>query len=167
MTLDDLPEGKCIGLVYHWSAGRYTTWFPHYHVCVLGPPQDGKVLLTHPFANNLRQIRPGDTYAAHTKGRNSYRLGVAVMAMYGATMNDAGVFPVTARQIEAMCAVGGLIVVKYDLNVATEVRTHYEWAMEDGYYPNRWDFMRASETLRGKTKWYADQARANWKEEEV
>lgn len=167
MTIDDLPTGECIGLVFHWSGGRYSTWFSSYHVSVLGPPQDGKVLITHPFASNLRQIRPGDIYAAHTKGRNSYRLAVSAMAMYGATMNDAGQYPVTPAQIEAMCAVGGLIVVKYGLNVATEVRTHYEWAMQDSYYPSRWDFHRMGDLLRRKTQWYADQARANWHEEEV
>ena len=156
MTIDDLPRGVCHGVVFHWSAGRYTPYFPHYHVCVLGPPHDGAVLLTHPFQNNLRQIRAGDIYAAHTKGRNSYRLAVSAMAMYGATMNDSGQFPVTPKQIETLCAVAGLMVVKYTLDISA-VRTHYEWAIEDGYYPNRWDFMRLSETLRGKTKFYADQ----------
>lgn len=159
MTLNDLPEGRCVGVVYHWSAGRYNVHFSHYHVCVLGPPQDGKVLVTHPFANNLRQIQPGDIYAAHTKSRNSYRLGVAVMAMYGATMNNHGQYPATPLQIEALCAVGALMVVKYDIDIATEVRTHYEWAVQDGYYPNRWDFMRVSEILRGKTRWYVNQLR--------
>lgn len=159
MTIDDLPAGKCIGLVYHWSGGRYSVFFSNYHVCVLGPPQDGKVLITHPFVNNLRQIQPGDTYAAHTKGRNSFRLAVSAMAMYRATMNDAGQFPVTPQQIEAMCAVGGLIVVKYNLNIATEVKTHAEWALADGYFGRRWDFHRMGDLLRRKTQWYADRVR--------
>jgi hypothetical protein len=159
MTLEDLPPGRCLGVVYHWSAGRYSTWFPHYHVCILGPPQDGRVLITHPFQNNLRQIKAGDTYAAHTLKRNSYRLAVSVMAMYGATMGNPGAFPVTPRQIEAICAVGGLIVARYNLVVTTQVRTHYEWAVDDGYYPNRWDLMGLGETLRGKTRYYANLAR--------
>lgn len=156
MTIEDLPRGVCHGVVFHWSAGRYTTHFPHYHICVLGPPHDGQIVFSHPIQNNLRQIRAGDIYAAHTKGRNSYRLAVSAMAMYGATMTHPGAYPVTERQVETLAAVAGLMVVRYNLDIES-VRTHYEWAIVDGYYPNRWDFMRLSETLRGKTKFYADQ----------
>ena len=121
----------------------------------MGPPQDGRIVKSHPVANNLRQLRSGDVYAAHTRRRNSYRIGLSVMAMYGATMADYGSYPPTPKQIETLCAVAALCVVKYGLVVDEHVRTHYEWAVADGYYPNRWNFMREGSTLRGKVKWYA------------
>lgn len=165
MKLSDLPDLECRGVVLHWSAGRYTTWFPHYSVCVLGPPRDGEIILSHPFKNNLRKIQPGMEYAAHTRGRNSYRLAISAMSMYGATTNDYGFFSPTRKQIETMCALAGLMVVKYavmrNLRALTPavieefVKTHYEYAVLDRYFPNRWDWMAETPELKRKVFWYA------------
>lgn len=158
--LPDLPPGGIYrGIVYHWSAGRYVSWFEHYHLCVLGPPRDGEVILSHPFLNNLRRIRPGAEYAGHTRGRNSGRIGISAMCMYRATMADYGAFPPTPRMVETMCALGGLVVAKYGRGVpiAEQVATHWQWAVRDGYYPDRWNWQRETDVLIRKTAWYARQ----------
>lgn len=180
MKLADLPDlppnGLYRGLVYHWSAGRYRKFFDHYNLCVLGPHEDfvtrtattvsiadgenddGEIVLTHPILNNLRKIRHGiDEYAPHTRSRNSGRIGISAMCMYEATPDRYGDFPPTGRQIEAMCAVGGLVVAKYGQGISIEqqVFTHFQYAKIDGYYPDRWDWMREGPTLLGKTRYYA------------
>lgn len=174
MRLADLPDlppgGLYRGLVYHWSAGRYTSWFDHYNLCVLGPPRDGEVVLSYPIARNLRRIPAGaEDYAAHTRGRNSGRVGIGAMCAYRAVMGDYGAFPPTPRQIETMCALGGLVSRKYgDLErLAEQVRTHYQWAVEDGYWPNRWNWQKLApgdprpghEVLLAKTRYYYLRAR--------
>lgn len=150
----------------HWSAGRYRTYFPHYQFCILGPRDDqtgdGEVVSTFPVEKNLRRIPSGDLdYAAHTRGRNSGRIGISAMAMYQATTNTYGVFPPTPRQIESLCAVAGLVVAKYGkgLPIDAQVKTHYEWAVIDAYFPNRWDWMKEGPLLKRKVEWYAARAR--------
>ena len=167
MRLADLPDlpagGLYRGVVLHWSAGPYLAWFDHYNLCVLGPPRDGDVVLSLPIAANLRRIRPGDglAYGAHARGRNSGRVGIGAMCMYRGTMSDYGAFPPTPRQVETMCALAGLVAAKYGtgLPVNAQVRTHYQWAVEDGYYPDRWDWMREGPALVRKVAWYAASAR--------
>lgn len=129
---------------------------------MLGPhddqTSDGEVVSTFPVEKNLRRIPAGDLdYAAHTRGRNSGRIGVSAMAMYQATTNNYGVFPPTPRQIESLCAVAGLVVAKYGkgLPIYSQVWTHYQWAVEDGYFPNRWDWMQEGPRLVGKVAYYA------------
>lgn len=162
MTPDDFPAGRCDGVVLHWSAGKYLTWFGDYHLCILGPPRDGEVIRSHPFLHNLRDIAPGMEYAAHTWRRNSWRLGIAVMAMYGATSGNYGAFPPTPKQIEVMCALAALAVVRYAPPMLDAfVRTHCEWARTDGYFPNRWDWMREAPMLKGKVRYYVNVYRTN------
>lgn len=166
MKLSDLPDlpsgGLYRGLVYHWSAGKYRKHFPHYHLCILGPDKDGKgdgeLVLTYPILNNLRKIRHGiDEYAAHTRARNSGFIGISAMCMYEGKQHKYGAFPPTKRQIEGMCAAGGLVVAKYGLgiSIADQVFTHFDFAIRDGYYPDRWDWQYEGPTLREKTKHYA------------
>lgn len=170
MNLSDLPDlpsdGLWRGVVLHWSAGRYRTWFTDYHFCVLGPRDDGsgdgEVIASHPVLNNLRYITRGMPYAAHTRGRNSGRLGVAVMAMYGATMQDFGPYEYTPRQLETMCALAGLVVAKYGkgIPIESQVTTHGEFARLDGYFPTRWEWYRTvdADRIRGKVRYYAAQS---------
>lgn len=170
MRLADLPPlppgGVYRGVVLHWSAGKYLKWFPHYHLCVLGPPADGEVVVTHPILNNLRRITSGMDYAGHTRGRNSGRVGISAMCMYLAGMTDYGTFPPTSRMIETVCALAGLVDAKYAPGQPggqdafnQRVRTHYQWARDDGYYPDRWNWMVESELMQRKAWWYAQRAR--------
>lgn len=166
MKLSDLPDlpsgGLYRGLVYHWSAGRYRKHFPHYHFCILGPDEngksDGEIVLTYPILNNLRKIRHGiDEYAAHTRARNSGHVGISAMCMYEGKPANYGKFPPTPRQIESMCAAGGLVVAKYGKGIFIEnqVFTHFDFAVKDGYTNERWDWMREGPKLRAKTQFYA------------
>jgi hypothetical protein len=131
----------------HWTAGDYATVFPAYHFCLRGAA-DVVVAATHDLRANMRDVRvaaPG-AYAAHTQGRNSFAAGIAVCAMQGATPHDFGCFPLTAGQIEAMCVVAAALVRFYGIAVSN-VRTHAEAALDDGYFGAsgdavRWDIAR-------------------------
>jgi hypothetical protein len=142
-----LPEGAVRAVFLHWTAGDYATVFPAYHFCLRGAA-DVAVAATHDLRANMRDVRdvPDGAYAAHTQGRNSFAAGVAICAMRAATPHDFGDHPLTAAQIEALCAVTAKLVRFYGIDLA-EVRTHAEAALDDGYFGAagddvRWDIAR-------------------------
>jgi hypothetical protein len=131
----------------HWTAGDYATVFPAYHFCLSGAA-DVAVTGTHDLRANMRDVRAGSpaAYAAHTAGRNSFAAGIAICAMRAATPHDFGAYPLTARQIEALCLVAATLVRFYGIALAA-VRTHAEAALDDGYFGAaddglRWDIAR-------------------------
>lgn len=91
---DDARQmGREPKIYLHWTAGRYDTDFDDYHVCIHG---DGSIYVT---TDNLSET------LAHTWHRNSGSVGVTLDCAYGATTDDLGDYPPTAKQIEAMAQV--------------------------------------------------------------
>ena len=142
-----LPAGDLRSISLHWTAGDYATVYPAYHFCVSGA-RDPLVHHTHDLRENMRDVRadPSLPYAAHTRGRNSWSIGISVAAMHDATPADFGAFPLTEPQLEALCRVAAVLARFYGIDVAA-VRTHAEAALADGYFGAgsdevRWDIAR-------------------------
>ena len=134
-------------IALHWTAGDYETVFPAYHFCLRGA-DDVFVVATHDLAANLRDLRGGsdELYAAHVAGRNSWSVGIAVCAMGGATPLDFGRWPITANQVDALARAAGVLAAAYAVPLDA-IRTHAEFALEDGYFGAggddcRWDIAR-------------------------
>ncbi len=135
------------GIVLHWTAGDYETVYPFYHLCLRGA-DDVVVVATHDPRNNMRDLRAEGTqpYAAHVAGRNSWKLGIAVCAMGGATPGDFGRYPITGAQVDALARVARRVASAYAVPLAA-IRTHAEFALDDGYFgaggeDSRWDIAR-------------------------
>jgi hypothetical protein len=133
----------------HWTAHDYEAVFPAYHFCLRGV-SDVLVVATHDLRANMRDVRdaPGRSYAAHTFGRNSWSIGLAVCGMSGARPSDFGAFPLVEAQIEALCLVARTLADAYAIP-ALAIRTHAEAALEDGYFgadgdDQRWDIARVA-----------------------
>jgi hypothetical protein len=90
----------------HWTAHDYEAVFPVYHFCLRGV-SDVVVVQTHDLRANMRDLRrdPASPYAAHTLGRNSWSIGLAVCGMADARPSDFGRYPLAAAQIDALCVV--------------------------------------------------------------
>lgn len=170
--------GRDPKIYLHWTAGRYETDFPDYHVCITG---SGKIVLMADLTETL----------AHTWKRNSGSIGIALDCAYGADTNSLGKYAPTTAQIEAMAQTIAAIADGLWLTIdKAHVMTHGEAAdNEDGldaheaYGPRttceRWDLeylgtaespvfnpwatdgSRGGAVLRGKANWY----RSKWKEE--
>ena len=133
----------------HWTAHDYEAVFPAYHYCVSGP-REVAVHHTHDLRENMRDVRldPSLPYAAHTAGRNSWSIGIAIAVMRDAVPGDFGAFPLTEPQLEGMCRVAAVLAAFYGIGAAA-VRTHAEAALADGYFGAatgeehlRWDIAR-------------------------
>jgi len=134
-------------LYLHWTAHGYDEVFPAYHYCITRP-DDVIVHHTHDLRANMRDVRldPARPYAAHTGGRNSWALGLAIAAMRSASPADFGSCPVTAPQLDGICAVAAVLARFYAIDLAA-IKTHAEAALEDGYFgaeaaERRWDIAR-------------------------
>jgi hypothetical protein len=134
------------GIALHWTAGDYDRIFSAYHVCLRGA-HDVEVVVTHDLRANMRDLRrePDEPYAAHVAGRNSFLAGIAICAMEGATPHDFGRWPLTPMQLDALVVVARELATAYALPVDT-IRTHAEFACDDGYFgcgdDERWDIAR-------------------------
>jgi hypothetical protein len=141
------PEGELRSISLHWTAYDYEAVFPAYHYCLQGV-SDVIVAATHDLRANMRDLRrdPSSPYAAHTAGRNSFSIGLAVCGMGDARPNHFGQYPLAEAQIAALCAVARRLAVAYAIPLAA-IRTHAEAALEDGYFgaggdDERWDIAR-------------------------
>lgn len=141
------PPGDLRTISLHWTAGDYQAVYPAYHFCLRGP-DDVVVVQTHDLRANMRDLRGAadGSYAAHTAGRNSWSIGIAVCAMAGARPSDFGPYPLVRAQIDALCAVAATLAGVYGIPLAS-IRTHAEAALEDGYFGAagdelRWDIAR-------------------------
>jgi len=151
-----LPAGRIDRLYVHWSAHDYRSVFPAYHFCITRAEGDQIVVVnTHDVRDNMRDVAEGPErpYAAHTRGRNAYALGVSAMAMHEATPADFGRFPLTEQLVDALCRVTATLASIYRVPLdAAHVMSHAEAALHDGYFgtgPNeRWDIARLAEDPR-------------------
>ncbi|BDE05772.1 hypothetical protein WPS_10480 [Vulcanimicrobium alpinum] len=142
-----MPPGDLRAISLHWTAYDYERFFPAYHFCLTGA-RDVIVHHTHDLRENMRDVRidAGAPYAAHTRGRNSWSIGISIAAMQDATPADFGAYPITQAQREAMCVVAAALARFYRI-VPEAVRTHAEAALDDGYFGAgsddlRWDIAR-------------------------
>ena len=145
-----LPKGPIENIYTHWSAHDYQSVFPAYHFCV-ATRADGKLVVanTHDVRENMRNVyeAPDEPYAAHTRGRNSFALGISIMAMEGAKPADFGAYPLTEPLIDGLCKVGAYLAKYYGVPVdADHIMSHAEAALHDGYFGTaeneRWDIAR-------------------------
>ncbi|MHB8146858.1 MAG: hypothetical protein ACYDGM_06285 [Vulcanimicrobiaceae bacterium] len=145
-----LPKGRIERLYTHWSAHDYESVFPAYHFCIAATP-DGRILVvnTHDVRENMRDIShsPDRPYAAHTRGRNSFALGLSMMAMQGATPHDFGEYGLTQPLIDGLCSVAAQLANIYEIPIDAEhIMSHAEAALHDGYFgaaeQQRWDIAR-------------------------
>lgn len=162
----------------HWTAGKYDTVFPEYHICITG---DGDIYMSTP---DLWEV------LSHTWKRNSGSVGIALCCAYGANTNYLGLYKPTDTQIEVMAQVIEVVADALWLTIdKPHVLTHGEAAdNEDGLYVHekyavwstpqpddgdtRWDLeflgteespsynpkatdgSRGGDILRGKANWY-------------
>jgi hypothetical protein len=163
----------------HWTAGRYDTCFPDYHINITG---DGDVYVS---TEDLSEI------LSHTWKRNTGSVGITLCCAYGADTNSLGDYPQTDVQIEMMAQVIAVVASGLWLTIdKAHVLTHGEAAdNEDGEYCHepygckngceRWDLeyletnespsynpyatdgSRGGDVLRGKANFY----RSTWANE--
>jgi len=133
----------------HWSAHDYASVFPAYHFCIAQTPSGIVVVNTHDVRENMRNVyeEPDLPYAAHTRSRNSFALGISIMAMEGATPADFGAYPLTEALIEGLCIVGARLAAFYDVPIdADHIVSHAECGVREGYFgtepEQRWDIAR-------------------------
>lgn len=159
----------------HWTAGHYHQKFDDYHVNI---DKDGRIFAS---TDDLSEV------LAHTWRRNSGSVGITLDCCAGATSDDLGSEPPTAKQIESMAqciqVVADALWLTIDMN---HVMTHGEAAdnvdglnTHEEYGPQstveRWDlqFLGTDESseyttdyddpstggnvLRGKALWYKNQ----------
>jgi hypothetical protein len=144
-----LPGGRIERIYTHWSAHDYDSVFPAYHFCVTAGSGELLVVNTHDVRENMRDVykAPDEPYAAHTRGRNSYALGISVMAMEGAMPHDFGKYPLTEELVDGLCMLGAKLAKYYSVPIDAEhVMSHAEAALLDGYFgtapEERWDIAR-------------------------
>lgn len=153
------------GISMHWTAGTY---FPnglelaHYHG---GVSWDGHVARYGKWNDYTANL-------PHTWGRNSELIGLTACAMAGANTANFGRYPAREEQIEELCLACAEVAYLKKIQV-TDIRTHAEWALLDGYGPQsgdpetRWDLAilksgactpaiarKTGDYLRGKIGWY-------------
>lgn len=134
-------------IICHWTAGAYRASEAdrmHYHCLIewLDEDRDGVPEISFtagvPIANNMRQLQSGDPansldapdgYAAHTRGFNSYSIGVTVCSMLSAVEDPfhAGPYPIRPQQTEALLAILTQMCAVYSLRPSeAELFTHEE-----------------------------------------
>jgi hypothetical protein len=146
----EFPAGRIDNIYTHWSAHDYSSVFPAYHYCV-ATDADGTIVVvnTHDPRKNMRDVYQGpeEPYCQHTRKRNSYAIGISIMAMEGSKPDDFGKYPLTEELIDALCLVGAKIAAFYGIAIdADHVMSHAEAAVRDGYFgiepEQRWDIAR-------------------------
>jgi len=116
-------------IIMHWTAGSdgaNGVEKDAYHIIV---GRDGAVTLgDDPILSNIPPLREG-RYAAHTRGLNSYSIGIAMDCMAGATERPfyAGTSPMTEEQVTAFCRECARLARDYKIAVTPEtILTHAE-----------------------------------------
>lgn len=141
---DWLPPVTMKRIVTHWTAGHYIPSeedLEHYHFIIDG---DGKIHRgEHKISANIPPLKEG-MYAAHTRGANSYTIGVslACMALAKESPFDAGVAPMLKIQWTRLIEVCAQLATYYRIPVTpTTILSHAEVQTNLGI-PQRqkWDY---------------------------
>lgn len=114
-------------IIAHWAVTRYTATAlakKHYHFIVEG---DGTVVPGDHKPEANKRPRKG-RYAAHTLNCNTGSIGISCAAMAGAkSVDDAGPYPITEVQFDAMCRKIADLCRKYGIPVTPKtVLSHAE-----------------------------------------
>ena len=128
-------KGRVKRLYFHWAGSRYTGPLSElYHITVLGPggnkPEGTVALATDNFAAVLE----------HTWQRNTGAIGISMACMYDASDNGSkanfGSEPPTAKMINVMHQIGGILAAELDIPVDIQhVMSHAEAGNNaDGWY---------------------------------
>jgi len=152
----EFPPGRIDRIYTHWSAHDYSSVFPAYHYCVaLDEDGDVAIVNTHDVRENMRDVYDGPEtpYAQHTRKRNSYAIGISIMAMEDSRPDDFGPYPMTDAQIDGLCVLAAKIAAFYDIPIdADHVMSHAEAAKIENYFGTadneRWDIARLSAAPR-------------------
>jgi N-acetyl-anhydromuramyl-L-alanine amidase AmpD len=131
-TLAQLPA-KPKRIVLHWTGGgKIATGYErvHYHYLI---EQSGRVVTGVPVAANMRKVSEAQLYAAHTKGFNSFSVGVSFCGMAGVASPQSwkkgihGPAPLTEQQVITGCWFIGSLCRVWGLAVSQDtVFTHAE-----------------------------------------
>lgn len=128
-TLRSLPA-QPRRIILHWTGGGPEAGgadLAAYHYVV---QQDGIVREGVPVPRNMRDLsgQPISEYAAHTRGLNSYSVGVGLAGMWQAREGGPyGEYPITEEQVEAACHWVARLCDAWELPVdATTVHSHWE-----------------------------------------
>lgn len=158
-ALAELP-GRPKRIILHWTAGGpKASDFEqrHYHYLI---ERDGTVVEGVPVARNMRQIGKDLNYAAHTRGMNSYSVGVAFCGMWHAVQGETdGPYPLTESQVEAGCRFVGHLCRTWGIVVTGDtVFTHPEAERIHRVKQNaKWDLdrlpWRPDDTPEGNAQW--------------
>lgn len=129
-------------IVAHWAVTRYKATAlakKHYHFIVEG---DGNVVAgNHKPEANIRPV--SGKYAAHVRSMNTGSIGISMAAMQGARWpSNAGAFPFTESQFNAMCRKIATLCKQYGIVVSpSTVLSHAEVEGTLGVKQNgKWDF---------------------------
>lgn len=132
--------GKPKRFILHWTAGAYHASDldkQHYHILIEWHEGEARIIPGVPIKNNMAALGPGvptydeynpHGYAAHTRGFNSWSIGVTMCGMFGAIDRDnLGDWPIVPEQVDAMigiCAAGSAV---FGMDVTEETFfTHFE-----------------------------------------
>jgi hypothetical protein len=129
-------------VIWHWTAGGHTpnsTDLNAYHEIIDG---QGRVHSgTRPISANKAPIQPN--YARHTANLNSDSIGISMAAMVGAVERpfNAGRFPVTQAQVDALVRRTAELCAEYNIPITREtVLSHAEVPITLGVaQPGKWD----------------------------
>jgi hypothetical protein len=126
-ALEDLPA-KPKRIILHWTGGTGKANAldrQHYHYII---EADGTIVPGVDVAANMVQVSSDAPYAAHTRGMNSYSVGVAFAGMAGAVEGGPyGKHPLNRSQVIAGCVFVGELCDAWGLPVTPEtVHTHAE-----------------------------------------
>lgn len=159
----------------HWTAGSNypcDTDLKAYHYCI---DKNGKIYAgTHKPEDNLNCY--DGNYAMHCGGGNTGCIGLSACGMAGFSLkNKQTKYPLTQKQIEALCCLSAYLCVKYGILIDSKyVFTHYEFdqrraaSKREGkidiayihYLPNL-ATKSIGNYLRRTISWYKDKIKAN------
>jgi hypothetical protein len=134
-------------ITLHWTVGLPDQLWTPYHACITG---DGGIYLNKESYTWMGYFQK----LSHTWMENTANFGIALCGMYGASMppenyvpKDLYTFPEcygkyapTKAQMDSMAWFSAKLLRHYNLPI-TALMTHADWAKEDKYYPDRWEFV--------------------------
>ena len=99
--------------ILHWTAGTYESTFhdqERYHALVEWVDGRIRVVAGVPIINNLHSLTIESPtydehptgYAAHTRRMNSWSIGYSICAMWNATPEDHGDYPMLPEQVDGL-----------------------------------------------------------------
>lgn len=140
----DLPTAPQ-RIILHWTAGGHNASSfdrEHYHYLVTGQDEP-QVVPGVEVAANMRQLGNSSIgYAAHTRGMNSFSVGVSACGMLGAIQGKTfGDFPIKEGQVKEMCRFVAACCQVWGLPVTQDTVFTHEEAQRLHGVPQRakWD----------------------------